>query len=55
VADAIKAELGLETTLIGGDKGEFTVWVGDTIVAEKEDDEFPTAAQVVAQVKALTK
>jgi predicted Rdx family selenoprotein len=55
VADAIKADLGLETTLIGGAKGEFTVWVGDEIVAEKENGEFPASAHVVAQVRPLTK
>lgn len=55
MADAIKADLGLETTLIGGDKGEFTVWVGDQIVAKKEHDEFPASAHVVAQVRPFTK
>jgi len=52
VADEIKAALGLETELISGNRGEFTVWVDDIIVAQKSGDEFPDPSRAVEQVRA---
>ncbi len=42
MADTLKQDLGLETTLTPGDRGEFTVWVGRRVVARKTLDGFPT-------------
>ena len=46
----MKSKLGLESTLIEGDRGEFTVWVDGTRVISKQGDEFPTEDAVVAAV-----
>jgi hypothetical protein len=51
VAEELKRELGVDATLIPGDRGEFTVWVGPTKVAEKHDGEFPTEAEAVRAVR----
>jgi hypothetical protein len=55
VAAELKRNLGLATKLIEGDRGEFTVWVGPTKVAEKKDGEFPTPEEVVQAVAAYRK
>jgi hypothetical protein len=43
--------LGIETELIEGKRGEFTVWVDDEIVAEKGWIRFPSDEKVVESVK----
>jgi hypothetical protein len=52
VADLLKKELGVETELIGGDRGEFTVWVGDQVVARKNWLGFPADEKVLEAVRA---
>jgi len=51
----LKKKLGVETTLIEGDRGEFTVWVGPTQVASKRGDEYPPEAEIVDAVRAAMK
>jgi len=51
VAEELKRELGVDADLIPGDRGEFTVWVGRTKVAEKHDHEFPTEEESVRAVR----
>ena len=41
-AAAIKKELGLDAELVEGDRGEFSVWVGDQKVAQKRWLRFPS-------------
>lgn len=55
MAAELKKKLGISTTLIEGDRGEFTVWVGPTKVAEKKNGEFPTETEVVTAVQGLLK
>lgn len=52
MAAALHAALGVDTTLVVGDGGEFTVWVGDRKVAEKVFMTFPTPEAVVDAVRA---
>lgn len=53
MADKIKADLGVsEVALLPGKKGEFTVWVGETVVAQKDYSGFPTEDAVVELVRA---
>jgi len=52
VAAELKQQLGVETALEVGTSGEFTVWVGDKMVAEKRWGRFPDPADVVAAVRA---
>jgi hypothetical protein len=55
VAALIQDELGAATELVVGGRGEFTVWVGDNVVAKKDSQGFPTDQDIVLAVKqALT-
>ncbi len=47
----IKRELGVEAELIEGNRGEFTVWVGERQVAQKGWFRFPPDAKVLAAVQ----
>jgi hypothetical protein len=51
VADLLKKELNVETELIAGDRGEFTVWVGDNIVSKKNWLGFPDDGKVLEAVR----
>jgi hypothetical protein len=51
VAALVKDELGLDSELIEGGRGEFTVWVGDTVVAKKDTEGFPTDDEALAAIK----
>jgi predicted Rdx family selenoprotein len=51
VADLLKKELHVETELIEGDRGEFTVWVGDEVVSSKDQRGFPEDENVVMAVR----
>ena len=51
MAELIKRELGVGTELVEGDRGEFTVWVGDRVVAKKGWVRFPPDGKVVAAVR----
>jgi len=55
VAAELKKKLGVGSTLIEGDRGEFTVWVGPNKVADKVNGEFPTPEAVVKVVQAALK
>jgi hypothetical protein len=48
----IKRELGVEPELVEGNRGEFTVWVGDRVVAKKGWVRFPPDKKVLAAVQA---
>lgn len=53
MADLLQARLGpLELTLTPGNRGEFTVWVGERLVATKTSEGFPGDEEVVAGVEA---
>ena len=47
MADLLKQELQLDTKLVPGATGEFTVWINGTKVAEKGVDGFPTEPEVL--------
>jgi len=51
VAALIKEKLGVDSDLIEGGRGEFTVWVGDDVVAKKDLQGFPSDEEAVAAVK----
>jgi hypothetical protein len=51
VADLLKRELAVETELIAGSRGEFTVWVGDRMVASKNWLGFPADEKVLEAVR----
>lgn len=52
MAAELKRELGLDATLVVGGSGEFTVWLDDKLVAEKQHGQFPSPDDVVAAVEA---
>jgi hypothetical protein len=51
VAAKVKDELQLDAELIEGGRGEFTVWVGDRMVAQKSPQGFPSEEDVLAAVR----
>lgn len=54
MADALKNEFDAicEVALISGRRGEFTVWLGDTLIAKKDYDGFPSPEAVIAAMRA---
>lgn len=52
MAAMLKRELGLETELVPGAVGEFTVWVSSTKVAEKDFNGFHSESDVLAKARA---
>lgn len=55
MAELIKRELGIQPELVEGDRGEFTVWVGDRMVAKKGWVRFPQDKKVLAAVQQALK
>ena len=56
MAALIKDKTGIESTLVEGGRGEFTVWVGADVVARKDSAGFPEDADVLTAVQqALTR
>ena len=51
MAELIKRELGIAPELVEGDRGEFTIWVGDRLVAKKGWVRFPSDKRVLAAVQ----
>lgn len=51
MAAVIKAALGVEPELAEGGRGEFTVWVGDEMVAQKDSRGFPSDDDALAGVQ----
>ena len=51
MAELLKRELGVEPEVTAGDRGEFTVWVGDRVVAKKGWVRFPPDQKVLAAVR----
>ena len=51
MAAVIKAALGIEPELVEGGRGEFTVWVGDQVVAQKDSNGFPSEDDALAGVQ----
>lgn len=54
MAAQLKQDLGVDTELVVGGSGEFTVWVDDRKVAEKSWGRFPEPTAVVAAVRAAS-
>ena len=51
MAALITQELGAEPELVEGGRGEFTVWVGEERVAQKDSHGFPSDAEALAAVR----
>ena len=51
MAALIKDQLGVDSELTEGGRGEFTVWVGDQVVAKKDTEGFPSDEEALAAVK----
>jgi hypothetical protein len=52
VADLLERELDVSAQLVEGDRGEFTVWVGDSLVSKKNWLGFPADEKVLEAVRA---
>ncbi len=53
MAAEIKRATGLDTQLLVGRSGEFTVWLDDKLIAEKKLGMFPSPDAVVAELKKI--
>jgi len=56
LAALLKKELNVTVTLQEGDRGEFTVWVGERCIADKnlkECSEFPDTHELVEKASLL--
>lgn len=51
MAALIKKKIGFDSDLIEGDRGEFTVWVGEELVARKGPLGFPSDKKVLTAVQ----
>jgi hypothetical protein len=51
VAELLKQELGIETSTIKGENGEFTVWVDEQQVTKKNWLGFPADEKVLEAVR----
>ena len=51
MAALIKDELGFDSEVTEGARGEFTVWVGDQVVAKKDPEGFPSDEDALAAVR----
>jgi hypothetical protein len=51
VAAVLEESLGERAELLEGNRGEFTVWVGDDRVAGKDAIGFPSEQDVLAAVR----
>jgi Rdx family len=51
VAALISQQTGIDVDLVVGGRGEFTVWVGDQVVAKKAGGVFPEDDEIVAAVR----
>jgi hypothetical protein len=52
VAALIKEKTGLDSDVVVGGRGEFTVWLDGTQVAQKDANGFPADEEVLAAVQA---
>ena len=50
MAAHLKQTLGVETDIVRGNSGEFTVWVDGVKVVEKIGQIFPTAEEIEQEV-----
>ena len=53
MADILKENFKITSELESGDKGEFTLWLNDTKLAEKGPDGFPDETEILESVKAF--
>ena len=52
MAAIIKQRTGIDSDLVEGARGEFTVWVGSERVSQKDESGFPEDDAVLAAVQA---
>ena len=51
VAAVMAKQTAIEPDLVEGDRGEFTVWVGEKVVAQKDAAGFPSESDVLSAVQ----
>ena len=54
MAAVLKQESGIDPELIEGKRGEFTVWMDDELIAQKDANGFPSEDDVLAAVRKRT-
>ena len=51
MAAVLKTETGIDAELIEGRRGEFTVWLDEELIAQKDANGFPSEDAVLAAVR----
>ena len=51
MAASVRKATGIDPELVEGKRGEFTVWVGDQMVAGKNEHDFPSDEDVLSSVQ----
>lgn len=51
MAAVLKQETGIDAELIEGNRGEFTVWADDQLIARKDANGFPSEDDVLAALR----
>ena len=51
MAATLKEATGIDSELVEGSRGEFTVWVDDNVVARKGPSGFPSEAEALEAVR----
>ena len=54
MAAEVKRELGIDTELIKGNSGEFTIWLDGQKIVEKTGQQFPSPEAVIAAIRKLS-
>ena len=54
MAAVLKKETGIDPDLVEGKRGEFTVWIDDELIAQKDALGFPSDDDVLAAVRKRT-
>ena len=56
MAAVIKKATGIDAEIVEGNRGEFTVWVGDSIVAQKDEElGFPSEQEILTAIERARK
>ena len=56
MAAVIKKATGIDAEIVEGNRGEFTVWVGESIVAQKDEElGFPSEQEILTAIERARK
>ena len=51
MAEEITKHTGKDVELISGNRGEFSVWLGDDLIVQKTGEDFPSPADATRRIQ----